>query len=148
LNKIVYWLDQVRSKGMSAETAITIAQTLNGTTEPQRALVKQSLLRNLKIAGELGLLTPRNLSELRRGQAATVTRGPYRDEPVEIDHIVPRSLAPELDNELANLEMLPRTLNRQKTNLVGERQVAYAEKLYDAGLLRKESLDRLRAAVR
>ena len=103
-----------------------LAQWFNGTPNKRAALVKASLLQNLKIARELGLLTPDNLEHLRRGHAALASRGPYAGESVEIDHIVPISLAPEIGNELANLEMLPRTLNRQKSNRVGARQLAYA----------------------
>jgi hypothetical protein len=148
LNKIVYWLDQSRSRGMSPETAVSLSQRLNSTTEPQASLVKASLLRNLKIADELGLLTAENRERLRRGNAAVVTRGPYAGANVEIDHIVPVSLAPEVGNELANLEMLPAPLNRLKSNRVGPRQLSHAEALAQAGLLSPESLARVRQQPR
>ena len=144
LNKIVFWLDVARQRGMSAESAVGWAQTINETNEPRASLVKNQLARNLKIADELGLLTTDNRDRLKRGSAAIVARGPYSGETVEIDHIVPSSLAPEVGNELANLEMLPKSLNRQKSNRVNERQLAHAEKLFEAGLLRKESLDQVR----
>jgi len=147
LNKIVYWLDDGRSRGWSPEMVVSAAQTLNGTRAPRAGLVQAALLRNLKIADELGLLTGENRSRLRQGQAAVATRGPYAGESVEIDHIAPYSLAPEAGNELANLEMLPRTLNRQKSNKVGERQAAHAQTLHDAGLLTKESLERVKRAA-
>ena len=145
LNKILYWLDQVRGRGLSVETSATIAQLWNRTGEPRAALVRSSLSRNLKIGDELGLFTPENRDHLRRGHAAIVTRGPYRGEPVEIDHIVPVSLAPEVGNELANLELLPETLNRRKSNRVGPRQLAHAEALRSAGLLTAESYARVQA---
>lgn len=144
LNKIVFWLDVARQRGMSAESAVGWAQTINGTSEPRASLVKNQLDRNLKIADELGLLTAENRDRLKRGNAAIVARGPYSGETVEIDHIVPFSLAPEVGNELANLEMLPKTLNRQKSNRVNERQLAHAEKLFEAGMLGKESLEEVR----
>lgn len=148
LNKIVYWLDESRDQGLSPERAIQMAQLLNGTQEPRAHLVKESLLRNVKIADELGLLTDANKDRLRRGSSAQVSRGPYAGEPVEIDHIVPFSLARELGNELANLEMLPKTLNRRKSNHVQQRQLDYALKFFQAGLLRKESLDRVQAKAK
>jgi 5-methylcytosine-specific restriction endonuclease McrA len=147
LNKIIYWLDSVRRRGWSPGFVIDLAQRLNGTDGRRSTLVKDSLRRNLKIADELGLLAPENLKRLRFGQSAVVTRGPYAGEAVEIDHIVPYSLAPEAGNELANLEMLPRPLNRQKSDKVGERQFAHAQKLHDAGLLKKDSLERVRSAA-
>jgi hypothetical protein len=148
LNKLVYWLDQSEHRGLSATRTINLAQWFNGTDERRAALVKLSLLENLKIARYLGLLTPENLDHLRHGGAAQVTRGPYAGESVEIDHIVPISLAPEIGNELANLEMLPRTLNRQKSNRVGARQLAYADKFYEAGMLPKTSWERVHAHAR
>ena len=112
LNKIVYWLDQTRGKWITPETAIGLAQTFNRVKEPKASLVKESLLHNLKIADELGLLTSENKNHLRGGHAATITRGPYKGDTVEIDHVVPISLAPELGNELANLEMIPKTIKQ------------------------------------
>jgi len=47
-------------------------------------------------------------------------------------------------NELANLEMLPKTLNREKSNRVNERQLAHAERLREAGLLTGESYARVK----
>ena len=145
LNKIVYWLQDARKRGLAPSTSIGVAQVLNWTREPHASVVKESLLRNLKIADQLGLLTPENLDRLRKGQAANVTKGPYAKFPVEIDHIVPYSLAREVGNELANLEMLPEPLNRRKSNRVGERQISHARKLLDAGLLSRESFQRVQA---
>ncbi|MEW6305470.1 MAG: hypothetical protein AB1705_18495 [Verrucomicrobiota bacterium] len=144
LNKIVYWMEHANRRGMSPETTVNLAQWWNFTREPRASLVNESLARNHKIAGELGLFTPENLDRLRNGKAGEVTRGPYAGEPVEIDHLVPFSLAPEVGNELANLEMLPRTLNRKKSNRVNERALKHAERLFAAGLLKEESLARVK----
>ncbi len=143
LNKIVYWLDDARRHYLAPETALSMALWM-GYSKPRAALTQETLLRNLKIADSLGLLTNENRDRLRHGRAAIITIGPYRGEAVEIDHIVPISLAPELGNELANLEMLPQTLNRQKSNRVGERQLTFAERFRAAGLLKNESYARLR----
>lgn len=43
--------------------------------------------------------------------------------------------AGKIDNELANLELLPAILNRAKSDKVGEGQLALARKFHDAGLL-------------
>lgn len=147
LNKIVFWLDDARSRGVSVETAVHWSQVLNGTREPRASLVRTSLLHNLKIADGLGLLTTENRERLKRGNAAIITRGPYTGEPVEIDHIVPISVAPELGNELANLEMLPRTENRRKSDRIGERQLAHAELFFQAGLLNQASVEAIRRRV-
>ena len=97
----------------------------------------------MKIADGLGLLTADNLALLRRGRSPTVTRGPYADEPAEVDHILPLSVAPEVGNEIANLELMPRTINRRKGAKIGPRQLAIAKELAALGLLAPETLRRL-----
>lgn len=148
VNKIVYWIDHARRRGLTPDRTLRAANFLNWTSEPRAGLVREELTRNLAIADELGLLTADNREKLRNGHAAIVTRGPYEHAPVEIDHIVPVSLAPEIGNELANLEMLPKPLNRAKSAKVGERQLAHAERLRQAGLLTEESLQRVQAQAR
>ncbi len=144
VNKIVYWLDEGRRRGASPEVTLDWAFRLNGTTEPRAPFAKATLVRNLKIAEELGILTEVNRDRLRRGLAGHVSRGPYTGQEVEIDHIVPVSLVPELDKELANLEMLPEKLNQRKSNRVEDRQLAVAAEFAKAGLITQESLNRLR----
>jgi len=66
--------------------------------------------------------------------------GPYAGELAEVDHIVPRAHALELENEIANLELLPSTLNRRKGAKIGRRQLDYARRFHAAGLLNDASL--------
>ena len=42
------------------------------------------------------------MAKLRKGNAPTITKGPYAGEIVTGDHIIPRSVTPELDNTLFN----------------------------------------------
>ncbi len=136
LKRIMYYLAVARAGGADPGNVIDEAQRQNGSAgTPRAALVKASLLRNLKICDGLGLLTPENLAGLRRGAAPTVTRGPYVGQTAEVDHIVPLAQARGIGNELANLEMLPASLNRAKSDKVGERQLALAGRFHDAGLL-------------
>lgn len=149
LKRIVFYLAQARDAGADPARVIEDAQKANGSAgTPRAALVKSSLLRNLKIADGLGLLTASNRAALRHGAAPVVTRGPYAGQRAEVDHIVPRSLARDLDHELANLEMLPARLNRQKGARVGERQLDYARRFQAAGLLPAGSFARVQAAYR
>ena len=122
------------------------AQWLNHSAGTPRApLVKASLLRNLDIADKLGVLTPDNLALIRRGHSPIITRGPYAGEPAEVDHIIPLAIAPEVDKEIANLELLPRSLNRRKGATVGDRQLDYARRFRAAGLLDDAALARVEA---
>lgn len=143
LNRTVYWLASSRDRGFNPTNTLRLGLDWAGVTGPSRPLVEASLLRNLDIATCLGLVTPNNLQRLRDGRTAVITRGPYAGEPAEVDHIVPVSLAPEIGNELANLELMPATLNRRKSNRVGSRQAAHARTLHHAGLLSDSSLARV-----
>jgi hypothetical protein len=146
LNQIIFWLHEAEQDGDNLTNVLAIALWTVYRNEAQRDLVQSGLLRNFTIARQLGLLTvaQQNLEQLRRGRAPTITAGPYSGEKTEVDHIVPRSLAPETDNELGNLELMPASVNRRKSNRVNSRQVTHAEKLFEAGLLKAESLERVR----
>jgi hypothetical protein len=50
----------------------------------------------------------------------------------------PRAVAPALDKVLANLELMPHSLNIRKGAKVGQRQSDLANKLQAAGLLTPE----------
>ena len=63
------------------------------------------LLKNLKIAKELGLLTRDGMAELRRGKSAIITKGQYAGQEAESDHVIPRVVCPELENQVVNLEL-------------------------------------------
>jgi len=134
--KCVYWLNDARVRGLAPETIIDEAQKLNFSADQLRApLVEAALLRNLDIAGQLGCLTPDNLARMRHGTSPVISRGPYMGELAEVDHIVPIAAEPSLGNEIANLELLPRTLNRRKGARMGERQRDYLEKFRAAELV-------------
>jgi hypothetical protein len=55
---------------------------------------------------------------------------------------------PELDTVIANLELLPLRLNESKNDKVGDRQLSYAKKLFEAGLLSAEGLKKVQRAGR
>ena len=78
--------------------------------------------------------------KLRKGNAPTITKGPYAGEIVTGDHIIPRSVCPELDNALYNLEMMPLTLNQRKSAKIGTRQIDLAKRWNADGLLSDEGL--------
>jgi len=75
------------------------------------------------------------MGKLRRGKAPTIMRGPYTGELATVDHIIPRSVCAELDNRLYNLEFMPDTLNKRKSDKVGDRQRQLAKKWHEIGLL-------------
>jgi hypothetical protein len=82
---------------------------------------------------------------MRRGRAPIVQKGPYKGDELSVDHIIPRAVVPELDNVIANLELLPLKLNESKNSKIGERQRDLAQRLHQAGLLSQSGLDAVEA---
>ena len=66
--------------------------------------------------------------------------GPYKGDPLSVDHIIPRAVVPELDNVIANLELMPLRMNESKNAKIGDRQRDMAKKFYQAGLLSEQGL--------
>jgi fructose-specific component phosphotransferase system IIB-like protein len=144
LQKCVYWLANAEEQGEKPEAILDESAKLNKTEgTPYAGFVRWGLLENLKIAKELGLLTPEGMAELRRGKSATITKGQYSGQEAEADHVIPRSVCPELQNQVMNLELLPASLNRAKSDKVTDRAKVFAKELYDAKLLSEEGWKRV-----
>ena len=136
LQKCVYWLAYAEEQGQKPEVVLDESAKINKTDgTPYAGFVRWGLLENLKIAKELGLLTPEGMAELRRGKSATITKGQYTGQEAEADHTIPRSVCPELRNQVMNLELMPASLNRAKSDKLTERAKVFAKELYDAKLL-------------
>jgi hypothetical protein len=125
LLKAIYWLHQAQQAGRAPEAVLDASLV----QQPRRDMVKESLLRNLLIANRLGLLTPENLDSMKRGNSPVVTFGPYAGEIAEVDHILPVAKFPQYGKEFWNLELMPQTLNRRKSDKVGQRQMDLLRKL-------------------
>ena len=139
LEKCVYWLAFTEEQGEKPEAVIDESAKLNKTAgTPYAGFIRWGLLENLKIAKELGLLTPEGMAELRQGKSATITQGQYAGQEAEADHVIPRAVCPELKNQVMNLELLPASLNRAKSDKVTDRAKVFAKELYDAKLLSEE----------
>ena len=139
LQKCVYWLAYAEEQGEKPEAVLDKSAKLNKTEgTPYAGFVRWGLLENLKIAKELGLLTPKGMAELRRGESATIIKGQYAGQEAEADHVIPRAVCPELQNQVINLELLPSALNRAKSDKVTERAKFFAKELYDSKLLSEQ----------
>ena len=106
-------------------------------------LTAAAMQRNVTIIERLGAMTPADIEAMRRGRTPTVRKGPYTGDIVSVDHIVPRAIAPELDNVIANLELMPLRLNEGKGDQIGDRQISMAKAFQDAGLLSEAGLKRV-----
>jgi hypothetical protein len=140
VEKYVALLAEAKADGVAPKKVAAKAVALAGMKGKAGRLTAEAMVRNLVIAERLGCLDPDGLREMHRGQAPTVHRGPYRGEKLSVDHIIPRAVVPELDNVIANLELMPLKMNEGKNAKIGARQVDLARKLHKAGLLSSEGL--------
>ena len=145
IQKAVYWLTTAASNSAAPAQVIDTALKEVGMKGEAAALTKQALLRNLDIASKLGCLDEEGLAAIRRGNAPTVRRGPYTGDKLSVDHIIPRAVCPELDNVIANLELMPLRMNESKNDKIGPRQLDLARKLHSAGLLSAEGKQKIEA---
>ena len=68
LQKCVYWLAYAEEQGQKPEAVLDESAKMNKTAGKLYAgFLRWGLLENLKIAKELGLLTPEGMAELRQG---------------------------------------------------------------------------------
>lgn len=145
VQKVAYWLEMGRRDKASPTKVIDLALKSVGMTNALAAkATKAELLRNQKIATELGCFGIEGLDEMRQGKSPTVQVGPCKGDQLSVDHIIPRSVVPELDNVMANLEFLPLRMNESKNAKITQRQRALAEDFFKAGLLSKEGLTAVR----
>ena len=144
VQKCVYWLTMARRAQENVTNTLDHAIASVGYTNTNAArLTRDALLRNLDIAEKLGCLDPDGLSEMRRGRAATIRRGPYSGDQLSVDHIIPRAVCPELDNVIANLEFMPMRMNSAKGDRISTCQIALAQTFQQAGLLPLMSLSKI-----
>ena len=140
VEKYVALLAEAKAAGVAPNKVAAEAVALVRMKGKAGKLTAEAMVRNLVIAERLGCLDSDGLEEMHRGQAPTVRRGPYRGERLSVDHIIPLKVVPELDNVIANLELMPLRMNEGKNAKVGARQVDLARKLHKAGLLSSEGL--------
>jgi hypothetical protein len=141
----ILWQAKVEGKDPT-EVADNAVELIGwGGTEKGR-LTSAAMVRNVTILERLGSTTPEDLDDMRHGKTATVRKGPYAGEILSVDHIIPRAIAPELDNVIANLELMPLSVNRKKNDKIGDRQISMARTFNDAGLLSDGAFQRVMAS--
>jgi hypothetical protein len=146
LQKCVYWLAYAEEQGGEPEAVLDKSAKMNKTAgTPYAGFLSWGLLENLKIAKELGLLTPEEMAELKQGKSATITKGQYAGQKAEPDGVIPVALCPELQNQVMNLELIPVSLIRAKSDKVTDRAKVFAKELYEAKLLSEEGWHKVKS---
>lgn len=117
LFKCVYWLQTAKEQGYEPKQVLAEAAKLNGTSGTSNAgFIEWGLMENLRVAESYGVLDQAGMQEMRRGKAPTITKGPYAGQEAEADHVIPRAVCPELQNQVFNLELLAASANRAKSD--------------------------------
>ncbi len=88
-------LAEARADGFDPAGVAKRAVARAGMKGKAGTLTAAAMVRNLDIAEKLGCLDKAGLADMRRGQAATIRKGPYAGDELSVDHIVPRAVAPE-----------------------------------------------------
>jgi hypothetical protein len=148
VRKIVYWLELGRQGGRDPRAQMDRAMAelgWGGTLKGE--LTAAAMARNRTISERLGCLDAEGMQRMRSGKSPMVKFGPYAGDKLTVDHIIPRAVSPSLDRVLANLELMPHSLNVRKGAKVGPRQLDLAKKLRDAGLLSKTDHEAVQARM-
>lgn len=134
VQKYVAILENARRSGRDPTEVVSKAVEITGMRGRMAELTEAAMLRNLTIAERLGCLTVSGLKAMSEGRAPIVMKGPYKGDQLSVDHIIPLSVVPELDNTIANLELMPLRMNESKHAKMGARQEDLLKKLRAAGL--------------
>ena len=140
VQKYVALLVEGEAAGQKTDKIAAKALKMAGVEGEAAKLTAKQMVRNLKIAERCGCTDEDGLGRMRKGEAAKVKRGRYKGDDLSVDHIIPRQVVPELDNVIANLELMPLRANKRKNSSMGKRQVELARQLHNAGLLSAQGL--------
>ena len=139
VQKYVVILADAKQAGLRPKKVAAAAVELVGMKGDAAKLTADTMVRNLTIADRLGCLDAAGLQDIR--SSADGAERAIQGDQLSVDHIIPRAVAPELENVIANLELMPLRMNEGKSARVGDRQRDLARKLNKAGLLSKEGLE-------
>ena len=145
--KCLYWLHKGVEEGMDIDGILEEAKKRNNTAGTKYAVwLYVTLLSSYEKAEEFGLFTEAGLSELVQGKSATITKGRYAGQEATADHFIPRSVCPELENQIINLRLCPASVNSKKGDKVEKYNLEYAELLHRDGLLSQDGFDAVKSA--
>ncbi len=89
LNRCAYLIHEATLRGLDIRTLITQAMARYEDTDKHRAITMCSLVKNYNRMVRFGCLTDENLLQLKRRNSATITKGRYTGQKMEVDHVVP-----------------------------------------------------------
>ena len=141
LYKVLYWLETARRAGGDVSEVLDAAQvTARYAGTPGASADKIAISWNRKNLDDFGCFTPEGMAKLRKGGSPTITCGPHAGDTIALDHVLPRSIVPELAARFFNLEAIDASANLTKSAKITAREVALARRWHREGLLSAEGL--------
>ena len=70
-----------------------------------------------------------------------IMKGEHAGDSIALDHVLPRSLVPELAARFYNLEAIPSRQNLAKSDRIGKREIDIARRWQKMGLLSAKGLN-------
>lgn len=148
LYKVLYWLETAREMGGDVGTVIGTAQAVTGSGGTPAAKADMlAIISNRTKLQTFGCLTPDGMAQLRKGGSPEITKGEHAGDFIALDHILPRSVVPELAARFFNLEALPARVNLAKSAKIGKRELDLARQWNHAGLLSPPGLRAVEVTV-
>lgn len=136
LYKVLYWVEFACTVGGDVSFIIDRAQVTSGYQDTQRAKAdKIAIISNRKKLQDYGCFTKEGMERLRKGQSPQITKGSYAGSSIALDHVLPRSVVPELDARFFNLEVMPAEVNLKKAAIIGDNEVSQGRRWNQMGLL-------------
>ncbi|MGJ8642191.1 MAG: hypothetical protein ACSHX9_02185 [Luteolibacter sp.] len=146
--KIHHWLEIGHRAGGDVSAMLEAAQAEVGYKDsPGGRADRSALLWSRRKLEAFGCFTEDGMDKLRRGGSPEITEGEHKGDSVELDHVIPRAIVPELDARFYNLEILPSEVNGAKSATITEREVLLARRWNKEGLLSAEGLQAVEMAA-
>ncbi len=148
LYKVLYWLETARRAGGDVSEVLDAAQTTaHYAGTPGARADKITISSNRQNLEDFGCFTPAGMAKLRKGGSPAITRGPHAGDTVALDHVLPRSIVPELAARFYNLEAIGASANLAKSAKITERELALARRWHREGLLSTAGLEAVEAVA-
>jgi len=141
-------LDKAEKDKIEIESLIEgVAEDL-GLPKTYQPALQVSLMRNLDIAQQYGLLTAENIANIESGDDLRISRGGYEGELAFVDNTVPHRYSPEIEMRFANLLIKPESIVRRYPDRISEGAVLVMNACRDAEWVSESSYDRTLSIVR
>lgn len=149
LYKVLGWLETARQAGGDVDEILDTAQSAAGYEGTKGATAdKLAICWSRTKLEDFGCFTADGMAELKKGGSPTIMKGEYAGGGIMLDHVLPRSVVPELAARFYNLEAVSAKVNLQKSAKVGGRELLLARRWCAEGLLSAEGLHAIEAVAK